>query len=185
MLKLYDSIIRKRITKKYIFNILKNLNNRSVQDVFLIRMGAPALQSILCLLTISVILPAAASSSLSLSVPPVIDVSDEGAYEIVFTSSVDASSLSARLLIPDGFSYSRGASIELAGRQSKCEPSLNGQSIVWDLTETLKSFRHVLINEFKPIFTSNISLQTATRATQPSKAISLPIAITYCISTHH
>jgi hypothetical protein len=89
---------------------LKNLNNRSVQNVFLMRMDAPAPQSILnsllCLLTISVILPAAASSSLSLSVPPVIDVSDEGVYEILFTSSVDASSLSARILIPDGFSYS-------------------------------------------------------------------------------
>jgi hypothetical protein len=76
MLKLYDSIIIKRITKKYIFNILKNLNNGSVQNVFLLRMDAPALQSILnsllCLLTISVILPAAASSSLSLSVPQLL-----------------------------------------------------------------------------------------------------------------
>ncbi|MGV8175811.1 MAG: lamin tail domain-containing protein [Methanothrix sp.] len=86
---------------------------------------------------------------MSLSHPSVVDVSSRGAYEITFASGVDASSLYARLLLPDGFSYSGESRIDLSGRQLQCEPFLEGQLLMWDLSGPLRSCRNVIINEWE------------------------------------
>lgn len=96
-----------------------------------------------------ILLPAAASS-LSISAPPEVDVSGEGAYEMNFICSDDARSLSALLQIPAGFSYTGNAKIVLNGMQSSCEPYRSGQSLQWDLSSALKSCRHIIINEWEP-----------------------------------
>ncbi len=73
-----------------------------------------------------ILLPAAASS-LSISAPPEVDVSGEGAYEMNFICSDDARSLSALVRVPEGFSYTGNAKIVLNGMQSSCEPYQSGQ----------------------------------------------------------
>jgi uncharacterized repeat protein (TIGR01451 family) len=113
-----------------------------------------AIQSPRILLTLfilfhTILLPAAASS-LNLFGPPEIDVSGEGIYEMNFTSSDDARSLSARLQVPEGFSYNGNAKIIWDGMESSCEPSMSGQSLQWDLSSALKSGRHIIINEWEP-----------------------------------
>jgi uncharacterized repeat protein (TIGR01451 family) len=97
----------------------------------------------------TIILPASASS-LSLSGPPEVDVSGEGVYEMNFISSDDASSLSALLEVPEGFSYAGNANIIWRGVKSSFEARRNGQSLQWDLSGALKSCRRVIINEYEP-----------------------------------
>jgi len=94
-----------------------------------------------------IILFPAVASSLSLSVPPEVDVSDEGVYEMNFISSDDARSLSALFQVPEGFSYTGKAKIILDSTQSSCEPYQSVQSLQWDLSSALKSCRHIIINE--------------------------------------
>jgi uncharacterized repeat protein (TIGR01451 family) len=96
----------------------------------------------------TILLPAAASS-LSLFAPSEVDVSGEGVYEMNFISSDDARSLSALLLVPDGFSYPGNANIIWQGTKSSCEPYLSGQSLQWDISSALKSNRHIIINEWE------------------------------------
>jgi hypothetical protein len=96
----------------------------------------------------TILLPAAASS-LSVSAPPEVDISGEGAYEMNFICSNDANSLSALFQVPEGFSYTGNTKIILNGAQSSCEPSQSGQSLQWDLSSALKSCRHVMVNEWE------------------------------------
>jgi len=67
-----------------------------------------------------------------------------------FISSEDASSLSALLEVPDGFSYAKNANIIWRGIKSSIEARQNGQSVQWDLSGALKSCRHIIINEWEP-----------------------------------
>ncbi len=97
----------------------------------------------------AIILPAAASS-LSLSGPPEVDVSGESTFEMNFISSDDARSLSARLLVPEGFSYTGNAKLIWGGTRLSVEPQQSGQSLQWDLSGALKSCRHIIINEWEP-----------------------------------
>ena len=83
----------------------------------------------------------AAASSLSLFAPSEVDISGEGVYEMNFISSDDAKSLSALLLLPQGFSYSGNANIIWHGTKSSCEPNHGGQSLQWDISSALKSSR--------------------------------------------
>ncbi len=96
-----------------------------------------------------ILLPAAASS-LSLSGPPQVDVSGEGVYGMNFISSDDAGSLSARLLVPEGFGYAGNAKITWGGTESSIEARQSGQSLQWDLSQALKSCRHIVVNEWEP-----------------------------------
>ncbi|HUS74709.1 MAG TPA: lamin tail domain-containing protein [Methanothrix sp.] len=91
----------------------------------------------------------AVASSLSLSAPPEVDVSGEGAYEMNFVCSDDAHSLSALLQVPEGFSHAGNGKIILDGTQSPYEPYQSGQSLQWDLSSALKSCRHVVVNEWE------------------------------------
>ena len=152
MLTFHNSIICIPITNKYIFSILKT-NDKSIFNVFPIRIKRTALHSIifplLSLVIISIIISPAASSSLNLSAPTFMDVSGQDAFEILFASSVDAGELSAGLLMPNGLQYAGNARIELDGRQQSMEPSLDGGWLRWHLADALSSFRHIVINEWE------------------------------------
>lgn len=153
MLTSYHPIIYVPKIKKCIFNILKTLSGNFAFFKHSIRANESSNQliptSLLFLLLLSITISPASSSSLSLSIPSVVDVSSRGVYEIIFTPGVDASSLYARLLLPDGFSYSGESRIDLSGRQLQCEPFLDGQLLVWDLSGPLRSCRNVIINEWE------------------------------------
>jgi uncharacterized repeat protein (TIGR01451 family) len=60
----------------------------------------------------------------------------------------DASRPFMHLQLADGFSYSGNSKIDLNGRQSPCEPVIDGQSLNWDLAKAIEFCRHVVINEF-------------------------------------
>ena len=92
-------------------------------------------------------IPAAAISSLSFIAPAEMDVSGEGACEIIFAPDVDAGGLSARLLAPEGLSDRGEARIKLGKGQSSCKSSHNGETLQWDLSRAIKSCRHIIINE--------------------------------------
>lgn len=95
-----------------------------------------------------ILLPAAASS-LSLFAPSEVDISGEGVYEMNFICSDDAKSLSALLLLPQGFSYPGDANLIWHGTKSSCEPYQSGQSLQWDISSALKSNRDIIINEWE------------------------------------
>jgi len=123
------------------YNILKMCNeNKTIQSFHI---------SLIFFILLHFILLPAAASSLSLSAPPTADVSGEGVYEMNFICSDDAQSLSAFFQVPLGFSYAGKAKIILDGRQSSCEPYQSGQSLQWDLSGALKSYRHIIINEWE------------------------------------
>lgn len=137
---------------------LESLNSRAskcidgkICNVSKIYDESKAFQSPRILLTLfilfhTILLPAAASS-LSLFAPPEVNVSGEGVYEMNFISSDDVRSLSARLQVPEGFSYTGNTKMIWDGEQSSCEPYQSGQSLQWDLSGALKSCRHIIINE--------------------------------------
>lgn len=156
MLILSDSIIRKGTTQKYIFYMLKAIHNKSIHNVHLIRV--PVSQSIprwlLCLLMISITSQTAASCSLTLSSPPVIDVSSEDGFEILFSPGEDASGLSAGLWIPDGLQYAVNSRLDLVGKELPIEPRLDGGCLRWDLAVALNR--------------SDISLSTSGRQILPA-----------------
>ncbi len=93
--------------------------------------------------------PLAASSSLNLTAPLFMDVSCQEAFEIQFESTDDAGGLSAGLLLPDGLHYSGKSRMEMEGKERLINPSIVEGWLRWDLTEALKSFRHVVINEWE------------------------------------
>jgi uncharacterized repeat protein (TIGR01451 family) len=146
MLIIFDSVSSDSSTGKCIDGIKHNLSK--------IYEECKAIQPIYILLTLfilfhAIILPAAASS-LSLFGPPQVDVSGEGVYEMNFISSEDAGSLSAWLLVPEGFSYAGNAKIIWGGTKPSFEPQQSGQSLQWDFSGALKSCRHIIINEWEP-----------------------------------
>ncbi|OPY49671.1 MAG: hypothetical protein A4E49_03043 [Methanosaeta sp. PtaU1.Bin112] len=99
---------------------------------------------------LQLILIPAAASSLSLSGPHDADISGEDAYEMYFLSSEDASSLSALIELPEGFSYSGNAELIWGGHRSSIPPVQSESSLQWDLSPALKSCRHIVINEWEP-----------------------------------
>ncbi len=152
MLTFCNPIISDRITKKYIFEMLKT-NNKSIFNVFPIWTGAqawrlPALP-LFCFMIALSLSPPVASSSLNLTAPLFMDVSGQDAFEIQFESTDDAGGLSAGLLLPDGLHYSGNTRLELEGKERPINPSLGEGWLRWDLTDVLRSFRHVVINEFE------------------------------------
>jgi uncharacterized repeat protein (TIGR01451 family) len=92
----------------------------------------------------------ATASSLNLSGPLGADISGEDAYELNFLSSEDASSLSALVELPEGFSCGGNAELLWSGKKSSIPPLKNERSLQWDLCSALKSCRHVVINEWEP-----------------------------------
>jgi len=52
------------------------------------------------------------------------------------------------LHLPVGFCHQGNSEIYLNGRQSPCDPVLEGQNLNWDLARAIESCRHVVINEF-------------------------------------
>ena len=106
------------------------------------------LQAILVLFQL-ILIPATASS-LSLSGPLSADISGENAYGMNYLSSEDASSLSALIELPEGFSYSGDAELFWGGKNSSIPPVQSERSLQWDLSAALKSRRHVVINEWEP-----------------------------------
>ena len=124
------------------YNVLKIYNeNKTIQ--------ARHILLNLFILVHIILLPAVASS-LSLFAPPEVDVSGEGAYEMNFVCSDDSRSLSALLQVPEGFSRTGNAKIILDGTQSSYGPYQSGQSLQWDLSDALKSCRHIIVNEWEP-----------------------------------
>jgi hypothetical protein len=93
-----------------------------------------------------IIIPAAASS-LGFSGPLEVDVSGEDIYEMNFLSSEDVSSLSALIELPEGFSYSGSTELFWGSRKSSIQPKQSEKSLQWDLSQDLKSCRHIVINE--------------------------------------
>ena len=100
------------------------------------------------MIALSLNLPAA-SSSLSLTAPLSMDVSGQEAFEIQFESTDDVGGLSASLLLPDGLHYAGNTRMEMSGGLREVEPSLAGGWLRWDLADALRSFRHIVINEFE------------------------------------
>jgi hypothetical protein len=121
-------------------------------DFFSMRNGLLAILSYLflgiSLLLVSIGISTVAAGSLSLSVPLAVDVSGNDAYEMKFVPDSDVSRLSARLLIAQGFSYLGNGKIEIDGRQSPCEPAIGGRVLSWELSDAIRSCRHVVINEW-------------------------------------
>ena len=152
MLTSCNSIICNRVTKKYIFTMLKT-TNKSILNVLPVRIKAPiwrpALFPLIVLLIAFCISPPAASSSLNLSVPEFMDVSDHDTFEMIFACNEDVGGLSAGLQIPDGLYYAGNARMEMAGCQRSIEPTIVAGGLRCDLTDALKSFRHIVINEWE------------------------------------
>lgn len=152
MLRFCDSIICNRISKKYIFKLLK-AHNKSVFIVFPIRTDIPDWKlpalPLFCLMIALSLIPPAASSSLNLTAPLFMDVSGQEAFEIQFESTDDAGGLSAGLLLPDGFHYSGNTRMLMGGKERPIDPFLAEGWLRWDLTDALRSLRHVVINEWE------------------------------------
>ena len=105
--------------------------------------------SLLFALVLLVLSSHAGASSLSLFAPPDVDVCGNGSYSLSYACSNDASSVFASILEPIGFQYSGKSKLIFNSRESPCEPSTNGQSLTWDLTTALRSYRHIVINELE------------------------------------
>jgi uncharacterized repeat protein (TIGR01451 family) len=97
------------------------------------------------LIALTVSIPAA--SSLDLIAPDGMNVSGEESCEIRFAPAADASKLSACLTVPEGLSDRGDAKIKLGNKKSSCKSSHNGKMILWDLSGSIKSCRHIVINE--------------------------------------
>jgi hypothetical protein len=78
-----------------------------------------------------------------------MDVSGQDTFEMLFSCSEDVGGLSAGLQIPDGLYYAGNARMEMAGRRSSIEPTIVAGGLRCDLTDALKSFRHIVINEWE------------------------------------
>ena len=127
MLRFCDSIICNRISKKYIFKLLK-AHNKSVFIVFPIRTDIPDWKlpalPLFCLMIALSLIPPAASSSLNLTAPLFMDVSGQEAFEIQFESTDDAGGLSAGLLLPDSLKYSGKTKMEIEGKEHLIKPTI-------------------------------------------------------------
>jgi len=138
-------------TQKYTFDMLKTYNELILNVISIwdrpIRYFSPFL--LISLLIVLIISPLAASSSFNLTAPEFMDVSGQDAFEVLFACHEDAGGLSAGLLIPNGLQYVGNARMEMSGKLREVEPSLVGGWLRCDLTEAVKSFRHLVINEWE------------------------------------
>ncbi len=100
-------------------------------------------------LSLALIATTSASMEVKISLPESIDLCEPEVYALVVSSDERAEELSATVELPEGFFYSGGSEVSLAGLRSQCEPSLQGRSMRWDLSPSLRSCRHVVINEFE------------------------------------
>jgi uncharacterized repeat protein (TIGR01451 family) len=100
-------------------------------------------------LSLAILATSSASMDVKISVPESIDLCEPKAYVLVVSSDEQAEELSAAVELPDGFFYSGSSEVSLNGLHSQCEPSFQGRSLRWDLSESLRSCRHVLINELE------------------------------------
>jgi hypothetical protein len=100
-------------------------------------------------LSLALIATTSASMEVKISLPESIDLCKPEVYALVVSSNEQAEELSATVELPEGFFYSGGSEVSLAGLRSQCEPSLQGRSMRWDLSPSLRSCRHVVINEFE------------------------------------
>jgi len=91
----------------------------------------------------------AVSSSLNLTAPLFMDASGQEAFEIQFATTDDAGGMSAGLSLPDGLHYAGNTRMEMGGKERPIDPSLMEGWLRWDLTEALKSLRHLVINEWE------------------------------------
>lgn len=91
----------------------------------------------------------ASASSLALSAPSDVDICKNYSYSLSYTCSNDVRSISASVQEPVGYSYSGNSRLIFAGKKYECEPTTNGQSLSWELTNALKSCRHIVINEWE------------------------------------
>lgn len=85
----------------------------------------------------------------NLSIPEIVDLCEPEVYAIVSNGDGPADGVLASVELPEGFSYSGGSRVSLGGRSTECEPSVQGRSMRWDLSPSLKACRHIVINEFE------------------------------------
>jgi uncharacterized repeat protein (TIGR01451 family) len=95
--------------------------------------------------------PCAASVDLRVTAASEVDEGTPVRCAIVINDSysIPGSSISLSASLPSGFSYSGASRISFAGSSWEFEPSI-GESLVWDLSQTVASGRsgnHVVINE--------------------------------------
>ncbi len=100
-------------------------------------------------LSFSAIVSSSASMDVKLSIPQGIDLCEPEVYSLVVSSDEQVEDIFATVELPEGLSYSGGSWVTLAGLRSECEPSLQGRSARWDLSSSLRSCRHVVINELE------------------------------------
>lgn len=123
---------------------ISNLNIKHSSDIF----SELFFLLFLGVLSLSFIAPSLASMAVNLSVPESIDLCEPEAYALSASSDETIDEVFAAIELPDGFVYSGGARVSLANYSSQCEPSIQGRSLRWDLSSSLESCRHVVINEF-------------------------------------
>jgi hypothetical protein len=95
--------------------------------------------------------PCAASVDLRVTAASEVDEGTPVRCAIVINDSysIPGSSISLSASLPSGFSYSGASRISFAGSSWEFEPSI-GESLVWDLSQTVASGRsgnHVVIND--------------------------------------
>lgn len=100
-------------------------------------------------LSFALIATSSASMDVKISLPESIDLCEPEVYALVVSGDEQAEELSATVDLPEGFFYSGGSEVFLAGLCSQCEPSVQGRSLRWDLSPSLRSCRHVVINELE------------------------------------
>jgi uncharacterized repeat protein (TIGR01451 family) len=88
-----------------------------------------------------------ASLVANLSAPECIDICEPEVYSVIMSSNEQANDLLLTVDLPEGFVYSGESRASLGECSSQREPSPLGRSLRWDLSSTLKSCRHVVINE--------------------------------------
>lgn len=104
---------------------------------------------LLGILSALLLVSSSASMEVNLSIPEIIDICEPGVYSVVAKSDDNVDCVFAEVELPDGFSYSGGSKVSIGGRSTECEPSVQGRSLRWDLSSSLKLCRHIAINEFE------------------------------------
>lgn len=123
---------------------ISNLNIKHSSDIF----SELCFLLFLGILSLSLIAPSSASMAANLSLPESIDLCEPEVYALFASSDEPIDEVFSAIELPEGFVYSGGARVSLANYSSQCEPSIQGRSLRWDLSSSLKSCRHVVINEF-------------------------------------
>lgn len=84
----------------------------------------------------------------NISIPETADLCEPEVYALVANGDEQVDDVLAAVELPEGFSYSGGSRVSLGGRSKECEPSVQGRSLRWDLSSSLKACRNIVINEF-------------------------------------